>query len=265
MGGLPGCASQPIQPQRIAEGVVWQLDEHTLDLQGNWEKLGVNTLLVQWTAVNGVSYVKGGPWPTAARLPDWESIARQPWARNVIVGLAGRSDEASARADFRHLVDVSARMARLPTPLNVVGWYFPVEVDSSWQGAHQLAPLLNRLPRPLWISLYDSANVGPDTLARWLDGWLAPDIGIFFQDGVGVHARDAQTARQHADVLIRSLGKARVRIIAEAFRPKPEGGFRSATASELKAQLKHYAGLPVYLFDGPHYLPQALVNEMLQG
>ena len=265
MGGLPGCASQTIQPQRMAEGVVWQLDEQTLDLQGNWEKLGVNTLLVQWTAVNGVSYLKGGPWPTAARLPDWESIARQPWARNVILGLAGHSDEALARADFSHLVDVSARMARLPTPLNVVGWYFPVEVDSSWQAVRQLAPLLNRLPRPLWISLYDSANVGSDTLVRWLDGWLAPDIGIFFQDGVGVHARDAPTARQHADALIRSLGKARVRIIAEAFRPALKGGFRPATASELKEQLKHYAGLPAYLFDGPHYLSQALVNEMLLG
>lgn len=247
----------------MAEGMVWQLDEQTLDLQGNWEKLGVQTLLVQWTAVNDVGYVKDSPWPTAARLPDWESIARQPWARNVILGLAGRYDEAAARADFGHLVEVSARMARLPTPLNVVGWYFPVEIDSSWQAVRQLAPLLDRLPRPLWISLYDSANVGPDTLARWLDEWLAPDIGIFFQDGVGVHAREARIARQHADVLVRSLGKARVRIIAEAFRPSREGRFRAATAPELKAQLQHYAGLPVYLFDGPHYLSRALVNEMM--
>ena len=78
-----------------------------------------------------------------------------------------------------------------------------------------------------------------------------------------MHARDAQVARQHADALIRALGKARVRIIAEAFRPKCEGGFRPASAVELKAQLKHYAGLPVYLFDGPYYLSPSLVNELL--
>ena len=80
---------------------------------------------------------------------------------------------------------------------------------------------------------------------------------------MGVHARDPHVARQHADVLIRALGKARVRIIAEAFRPKREGGFRPPTAVELKVQLSNYAGLPVYLFDGPHYLSPSLVNELL--
>ena len=48
--------------------------------------------------------------------------------------------------------------------------------------------------------------------------WLPPDVGVFFQDGVGVHARDARTARRYADTLASRLGKARVRIIAEAFR-----------------------------------------------
>jgi hypothetical protein len=218
--------------------------------------------VIQWSALNGVSFVEGGPWPLAERLPDWQGIARQPWAREVILGLAGRSDENAARADFAGLVDISARLARLPTPLNVVGWYFPVEIDSSWQDARRLGPLLSRLPRPLWLSLYDSANVGAETLAQWVDEWLPPDVGILFQDGVGVHARNAAVARQHADVLIRCLGRHRVRMIAEAFRPGPEGGFRPATACELGAQLQHYHGLTVYLFDGPHYLSDSLVNEL---
>lgn len=246
----------------MAEGILWQLDDTTLDLQGNWDRLGARTLLIQWSALNGVSFIEGGLWPQAERLPDWQAIARQPWAQEVILGLAGRSDENAARADFPNLVEVSEQLARLPTPLNVVGWYFPVEIDSSWQEARQLGPLLSRLPRPLWLSLYDSANVGAQTLVQWLDEWLPPDIGIFFQDGVGVHARDAAVARQHADVLIRHLGKDRVRMIAEAFRPKPGGGFRPATAAELSVQLKIYEGLRVYLFDGPHYLPASLVNEL---
>ncbi|MFZ3141972.1 hypothetical protein [Polaromonas sp.] len=259
---LSGCASRPLAPDSMAEGILWQIDDKTLDLHGNWDKMGVHTLLIQWSALNGVSFIEGGPWPLAERLPDWQAIARQPWAKEVILGLAGHSDENAARADFPGLVEVSERLARLPTPLNVVGWYFPVEIDSSWQDARRLGPLLSRLPRPLWLSLYDSANVGPETLARWLDEWLPPDVGIFFQDGVGVHARNAAVARQHADVLIRCLGQHRVRMIAEAFRPRPGGGFRPATAAELREQLQMYAGLRVYLFDGPHYLSEQLVNEL---
>ena len=259
---LSGCLNRPLMPEQRVEGVVWQLDHDTLDIQGNWDRMGARTLLVQWTAVDGTSFVKGGLWPEAARLPDWQAISRQPWAKEVILGLAGRMDEKAARADFSGLIAVSEQLAKLPTPLNVVGYYFPVEIDSSWQGTAQLGPLLDRLPRPLWLTLYDSANVGPETLAQWLDTWLPADVGIFFQDGVGVHARSAKVARQHADVLRKKLGNARLRVIAEAFRPKEGGGFRSATAEELRAQLQTYEGLSVYLFDGPHYVSEKLVNEL---
>ena len=249
-------------PKKMIKGMVWQIDNETLDLQGSWDKIGAQTLLVQWSALDDVSFVQGGPWPQAERLPNWRAIARQPWAKDVILGLAGRSDETAARADVPNLIAISEQLAKLPTPLNVVGWYFPVEIDSSWQGATQLGPLLSRLPRPLWLSLYDSANVGAETLAQWLDTWLPEDVGIFFQDGVGVHARTAAVARVHADVLLRRLGKSRVRMIAEAFRPKEGGGFRPATAEELKVQLEIYEGLTVYLFDGPHYVSDALVNKL---
>lgn len=259
---LTGCLNRPLVPEKMTEGVVWQIDNDTVDAHGSWERMGARRLLVQWTAVDDVSFVQGGPWPTARRLPDWPAIAREPWAQEVILGLAGRSDEKAARADVVRLIAASEQLARLPTPLNVVGYYFPVEIDSSWKDAAQLAPLLLRLPRPLWVSVYDSANVGARTVADWLNAWLPEDIGIFFQDGVGVHARTASVARQHANVLIRRFGKARVRIIAEAFRPKDGGGFRSATAEELRGQLQAYRGLPVYLFDGPHYVSEALINEL---
>lgn len=259
---LSGCLNRPLLPEKMVEGVVWQIDNHSLDMQGSWDRMGARTLLVQWTAVDNTSFVKGGPWPEANPLPDWQTISRQPWAKEVILGLAGRMDEKAARADFAHLVAVSEQLAKLPTPLNVVGYYFPVEIDSSWQGTAQLGPLLDHLPRPLWLTLYDSANVGPETLAQWLDTWLPADVGIFFQDGVGVHARNAKVARKHADVLIKKLGSARLRIIAEAFRPKEGGGFRSATAEELRAQLETYEGVTVYLFDGPHYVSEKLINEL---
>ncbi|MDB5742400.1 MAG: hypothetical protein JWR68_715 [Polaromonas sp.] len=259
---LTGCLNRPLAPEKMTEGLVWQIDNETLELQGSWDRIGARTLLIQWCAVDNISFVAGGPWPQAKRLPDWETIARQPWAENVILGLAGRSDENAARADVAGLVAVSEQLARLPTPLNVTGYYFPVEIDSSWQAAMQLGPLLARLPRPLWLSVYDSANVGAETLATWLGRWLPADIGIFFQDGVGVHARNAAVARKHADVLIRRFGRSRVRVIAEAFRPKEGGGFRAATAEELRTQLETYDNLPVYLFDGPHYVSENLVNQL---
>ena len=262
LGVFSGCNNLQLRSRNWVQGMVWQIDNQSVEPHGNWEKIGASTLLIQWVAVDGVSFVKGGEWPSAKLLPDWQRIARQPWAKNVILGLAGRSDELAARADAVNLVKISENLAKLPTPLNVVGWYFPLEIDSSWQDAAKLIPLLSRLPRPLWLSLYDSANVGAETLVSWLTRWLPSDIGIFFQDGVGVHARTAALAREHVDVLIRHLGRAQVRIIAEAFRPKTGGGFRSATADELRVQLQAYQGLPVYLFDGPHYVSEALVDEL---
>lgn len=144
-----------------------------------------------------------------------------------------------------------------------MGWYFPVEIDPTWAEAPSLAPLLATLPRPLWISVYDSANVGPEILVQGLVKWLPADVGIFFQDGVGVHARESKIARHYADVLASRLGKERVRIIAEAFRPQLGGGFRSATIDELRPQLANYSGYRIYVFDGPHYVPDALVAQIL--
>ena len=87
------------------------------------------------------------------------------------------------------------------------------------------------------------------------------DVGVLFQDGVGVHARSAPVAREYVDALAKRLGEARVGLIAEAFR-EHEGKFRPATAAELKAQLANYRGLPIYLFDGPHYVPDSVVREL---
>ena len=259
---LSGCVLRPAEIPPLS-GTVWQIDNTTLDPRGNWQRTGANELLVQWIAVDNTTFVDNAEFVTAPQLPAWSRIAGEPWAKEVILGLAGRYDENAARADIVNLAAKSAALSKLPTPLNVVGWYFPVEIDPTWTEAPTLAPLLATLPRPLWISVYDSANVGPDALVHGLMQWLPPDVGVFFQDGVGVHARDARTARRYADVLASKLGKERVRIIAEAFRPQVGGGLRGATIEELGTQLAHYAGYRIYLFDGPHYVPDALVAQIV--
>jgi hypothetical protein len=256
---LAGCASPVVPP---IEGIVWQIDNENTQPRGDWEKLGVHRLLVQWSAVDDLAFVEGTTLAPGAKMPDWKHIGAQPWAREVILGLAGHFDERKARADIEGLVKMSAQLATKPPPVNVTAWYFPVEIDPTWMEAPFLKPLLGELPTPLWISVYDSANVGPEELAQSLVEWLPPHVGVFFQDGVGVHAREPFVARHYANVLARRLGRDRVRVIAEAFRPKQGGGFRPATLAELRPQLASYAGFPIYLFEGPRYVSSQLVQEL---
>ncbi|VVD31180.1 alpha-amylase family protein [Paraburkholderia dioscoreae] len=259
LAALAGCQSQP-----ASEGIVWQIDNQHNEPHGDWNRLGVTDLLIQWTAVDDTAFVSGTTLREAQRLPDWRRIAAEPWANSVLVGLAGRFDERAARANATQLVEQSLQLVAAAPPLHIEGWYFPVEVDPSWQDARSLAPLLERLPRPLWISVYDRSNIGGKALADWLDSWLPHDVGVLFQDGVGVYAREPRVARDYADALAVTLGKARVRVIAEVFRPGPNQTFRSATAAELMPQLKAYHGYRTYLFDGPHYVSPELVEELLK-
>jgi len=252
--------SKPLDPGIV--GIVWQPDNKTVGIKGDWQKLGARELLVQWTVVDDQAFVPGTGLPSVPVLPDWARIAKEPWAQDVIVGLAGYFSENRSRDNIEQLAAMSERIAKLPIPVHVTGWYFPAEVDPSWTRAKELPALLAKLPRPLWISVYDGANIGPAATADWLKQWLPDDIGVFFQDGVGVYARTAPVARTYADALRKRLGKNRVRIIAEAFRPNYGGGFRSATAAELKPQLAAYDGYPLYLFDGPHYVTPELVKEL---
>ena len=258
---MSGC-TVPLAP---ITGVVWQPDSATLQPRGNWQLFGAHELLVQWTSVDGIAFVQDPEVTSVDKVPDWQRIAGEPWARDVILGLAGRFDETAARNDIANLAKASERLAKLPTPLHVVGWYFPVEIDPTWQEAAQIVPLLEKLPRPLWISVYDRGNIGPKALADNLAKWLPADIGIFFQDGVGVYAREAYVAASYIDALSARFGRQRVRVIAEAFRPKVGEGFRSATLAELQPQLSAYRGYEIYLFDGPHYMSDALTNQLAVG
>ncbi|TAM54139.1 MAG: hypothetical protein EPN57_07670 [Paraburkholderia sp.] len=254
-----------VEASGVAQGMVWQPDAAHVNPHGQWDALGVRELLVQWTAVDDEALVPGAGLPTAQRLPDWKRIGREPWAREVIVGLAGRFDESQARGNAAQLVKQSLALAAVKWPVHVAGWYFPVEVDPTWRDAASLAPLLDRLPKPLWISVYDNSNIGGAALAAWLDRWLPRDVGVLFQDGCGDYVRKPAVARAYADALAERLGPERVRIIAEAFRGLPGGGVRAASASELRPQLQAYRGYRVFLFDGPHYVSPALVREMVEA
>lgn len=245
-------------------GVMWQLDDATVRPSGNWQKIGAHCLIVQWTYVDGKSYFAQAKLPTHPALPDWARIAKQPWASEVILGLAGEFDENQARASVTALVRLSEQILIVAraSGLNIVGWYFPVEVDPTWPNAAHLRSQLVSLPRPLWISVYDRGNIGAEPFADWLATWLPDDVGVLFHDGVGTAAREPRIARQYADVLRARNGSDRLGLIAEAFRKSDKPGFRPATAAEVISQLAAYRGHIVYLFDGPHYVSSEIVDAV---
>lgn len=255
---------RPTSPA-LMNGVVWQLHAGALDPRGDWDLLGARSLLLQWMVADGTAFVPGLGLPLIADAPNWQRIAREPWARSIIAGLAGSFNEPTARRNVAELAALSARIAAKPLPFETAGFYFPVEADPTWTGVADLGRLLAPIARPLWVSAYDNSNVGPGAMADWVSGWLPADVGLFFQDGVGIHTRTPEAARAYATALSERLGAHRFKLIAEAFRPAPGGSFRAATAAELRPQLQMYAGFDVFVFDGPHYLDRVMVQDLLAG
>lgn len=260
--GLFQARHRPRRPQ--VTGIVWQPDDATIDPHGAWQRIGVDTLLIQWSEVDGRSLLPVQGITPFQPQPNWTRIAAEPWAQKVVLGLAGNFSESAARKEVAALARASRALAAAAqqTPLNLTGYYFPVEVDPSWGEALSLAPLLALLPRPLWISVYDRRNIGPKPFVDWLGAWLPDDINVFFQDGVGVYAREPSVAARYVEALGQRFGRARVAVIAEAFRPRFGGGFRSAEPEELRPQIAAYDGYPIFLFDGPHYVTPVLVSAL---
>ncbi|MDQ0507204.1 alpha-amylase family protein [Xanthobacter agilis] len=253
---------RPPAPEGMVDGIVWQIHAGSLDPYGEWERLGAQALLLQWIVLNGIAFVPGLGIETIADPPNWARISKEPWARSIIVGLASLSSEPDARRNVAALVDLSARIARKPLPFRPSGYYFPVEADPTWADAPKMGALLSALPRPLWVSAYDNSNIGAAPFADWVDSWLPKDVGLFFQDGVGLYMRTPESARHYGDVLIAKLGRERFRMILEAFRPAGNDQLRPATAAEIRPQIAAYRGLDTFVFEAPHYLDRKLVNEL---
>ncbi|MDI4658522.1 hypothetical protein [Xanthobacter autotrophicus] len=267
LAGLDLAVRRPGRAPRLMEGIVWQVHGGLLDPRGDWNELGARSLLVQWLVADGTAFV---PLPDLglsliADAPNWSRIAREPWAQAIIAGLAGRFKEPDARREVLALGALSAQVARQSLPFTPAGFYFPVEADPTWTGVGQMAAAIAHIPRPLWVSAYDNSNVGAKAFADWVEGWLPQDVGLFFQDGVGVHTRAPEAARSYAQVLTQRLGRDRFRLIAEAFRPAGGDLLRAATAAELLPQLRAYEDFEVFVFDGPHYVDRLLVKTLLAG
>lgn len=253
------------EPEGLVDGIVWQLHGGSLDPYGEWDRLGARALLLQWIVLNGTAFVPDLGIQTIADPPHWARIAKEPWAHSIIVGLASLSNEPEARRNVAALVDLSARIAERPLPFRAAGYYFPVEADPTWADAPKMGALLSALPRPLWVSAYDNSNIGAAPFADWIDSWLPKDVGLFFQDGVGLHMRTPQSARIYGEALIAKLGAGRFRMILEAFRPAGGDKMRAVTAAEIRPQIEAYRGFDTYVFEAPTYLDRKLINELTRA
>lgn len=259
-------ASIDLPTRDLIDGIVWQPLASMLDPHGEWQRLGAQTLMMQWTVLDGVSFIPNLlDLPTIEDAPNWRRIQREPWARKIIMGLASYGNEPNARRDVAQLAALSAKVARARLPFKPSAYYFPVEIDPTWQGAAQIGPLLADIPRPLWVSCYDNSNVGGAALGDWLASFLPKDVGVMLQDGLGGHMRTAESARQYVEALRVRLGPERVALIPEAFRPDGSGGLRAATAQELRPQLDTYRGIETYVFEGPHYLTRRIIRQLTEG
>ena len=239
------------------EGIFWQVDQMS-HASGNWHLLGIDTLVTQWSIVDGRSFFKEIPGAQWQHQPDWNTITEQPWSKQVILGLAGIFQEPVARENIDQLFLQSQQIIKTSLPVQPAAYYFPVEADPSWHGVANLARYVAEFQRPIWISIY-SADRKSRFLHYWLESWLPDNAQVFFQDGVGVGTRSPEEAAVIYQNLKHQVGDKRVVIILEAFRHKPGGGFRAAYPWEIAKQLKAYAGERVYIFDGPHYLNKASV------
>lgn len=242
-----------LPPPPLIRGVFWQFSVGASQPKGHWNLIGCNTLVVQWSAADGRVWYPSCDLRSWAPAPNWRRISSEPWARRIIVGLAGDYSETQARGEVDYLLRLSQLLAyRLPVP--PAGYYFPVEADPTWQGVGQLAAAAT-LPRPLWISIYsNNGSLDGRALAEWLKSWLPEDTNIFFQDGVGLGIRSPARARGIVKQLQAAFGAQRIAVVAELFRLDANHSSRPASLLEVADQLDRYAGLQVYAFPGPRPL-----------
>lgn len=240
-----------------AEGMMWQPDNLYRFNPQTIPQQHISTLLVQWSVVDDQALISDcGSHSLTTKAELLNQISDKT---KIIVGLAGSYNEPYARKNYAKLISQSQCLSATQFPFEVSGWYFPVEVDPTWPDIKELATLLNQLPKPLWISVYDNSNIGPEALAKWVKTWLPDNVNVLFQDGVGLYMRTPEVAVQYMHALQQTLGKDRVNLIAEAFRPNTDGKLRKSTKEEFDKQLAYYTDFHVFIFES-RYVPDNWKN-----
>jgi len=103
-------------------------------------------LFPQWSVVESKSWWKNSNLPQWENAIDIQKIKQQPWAKNLILGLAGEYNEREARANVVALGEKSAQIIQEQKDAPLKGYYFPVEADPTWLRVSTLGHVLEKLP-----------------------------------------------------------------------------------------------------------------------
>ena len=300
--GVPACA-EPVgpAPTRIQGTFIQLTAEH-----GDWDsydwgelfdcfrKLGLSTVIVQWTVLDGIGFhptrmfdsVRRPPLPAILRLAEeagidvfvgllhdsqyWERIRQDPELVEVYLGRIRRQTAALVDELVPDLLEYKSFR----------GWYIPQEIDDqSWQHpelqrllfsflAQLSAELREATPtRPVALSGFTNAALDPQSFEDfWRDLFkeTAVDI-VLFQDGIGAGKLNLKELRVYFEALKRAV-KARGRRlfpVVEIFEqkggpPLDEGLFRAEPASLVRInkqlQLAGEFSETIVAFSVPDYM-----------
>lgn len=190
--GYAGLFKNHGQPP-IIEGIFWQPDNDTTPPKGNWHYLGINTFVPQWSVVESKSWWKNSNLPQWEKAVDLQKIKQQPWAKNLILGLAGEYNEHEARANVIALGEKSAQIIQEQNDASLKGYYFPVEADPTWLRVSTLGHVLEKLPSPIWVSVY-SGESEPENYDLWVKSWLPQQAGVFFPRWCRCRSKNSRTS-----------------------------------------------------------------------
>jgi len=236
------------------KGVIWQptLDYNTP--KGSWDKLGADTLLIQWTYLGNKSWIDGTNYPVWEPTPDWQKILSQKWAQNIIFGLSCDFNISKARNECNYhrrvSIDIAKSIQKLKISNPIKGWYAPIEIDLYWSNKKIIDGYLKGMPRPLYISSFVGKYGDPLLYAKWVSTWLPKDVSLLFQDSVGTGALVQEEVIQYITALKNELGSKRVGVILEAFTIDKHKRFQKANLNSIAKRLLVYkkTNIPIYLF-----------------
>jgi len=248
------------------------LPERWSELFGYFRRLGLQRLIVQWTADEDVSFVDLLPrlFDEAAKSPMRVTLGlrneRAFWNRNA----------ANRSYTFAGLYERSLPLIESLTPFALRpefdGWYIPQEFDDvNWSrkearraGGDYLRSLVRQLrkARPgsrVSVSSFANGGMAPKDFARlWHDVLRHARIDeLLFQDGVGAKKLQIEKASEYLGALHMRLG-AKVGAIVEVFEQVRDDPFEAVPASSerIRRQLavvsEHGLGEPV-IFSVPEY------------
>ena len=239
---------------RLIKGVIWQ---PTLDYNtpiGSWDKIGADTILVQWTLLEKKAWLGALTHPEWTPSPDWSQIVSQPWAKEIIFGLSGDFNMLKARKESAYhmstSLDLSNSIKKLKISNKIRGWYAPIEIDPSWSNTEEIVKYLEGIPEPLYVSSFVGKFEDPKKYAKWVAKWLPKNRNLLFQDSVGTRALNQRESLLYTNALVDELGHNRVNVILEAFDISKENKINSGALLSLAERLIDYKRLniPVYIF-----------------